>query len=95
MSLEFPTIPLRVVFTPESVPIICLGAHLLKLRTELRVSRTNLTNHIGATPNLIRNWEKRASSPSFVHRQPLATLFAKQEFVNQMKIVGRQLLLIP
>ena len=95
MSPEFPTNPLRVVFTPEPVSIIGLGARLLKFRTELRMSRTDLANHIGASPNMIRNWEKRASSPNFVHRQRLATLFAEQESIDQMKIVGRQLLLIP
>ena len=95
MSLEFPTNPLRVVFTPEPVPIVGLGERLLKFRTELRMSRADLANHIGASPNMIRNWEKRTSSPNFVHRQRLATLFAEQESIDSKKIVGHQLPLIP
>ena len=95
MSSDFPTNPLRVVFTPEPVPIVGLGERLLKLRADLRLSRTDLSNHIGASPNMIRNWEKRASSPNFVHRQRLAKLFTEQESINSMKIVGRQLPLIP
>ena len=95
MSPEFPTNPLRVVFTPEPVPIVGLGERLLKFRTELRMSRTDLANHIGASPNMVRNWEKRASSPRFVHRQRLAALFAERESMDQMKIVGHQLPLIP
>ena len=94
MSPEFPTNPLRVVFTPEPVPIIGLGERLLKFRTELRMSRTDLANHIGASPNMIRNWEKRASSPDFVHRQRLANLFDKQESIDPKMIVGRQLPLL-
>ena len=94
MSPEFPTNPLRVVFTPEPVPIVGLGERLLKFRTELRMSRSDLANHIGASPNMIRNWEKRASSPNFVHRQRLASLFADRESIDPEKIVGRQLSLL-
>ena len=94
MSPEFPTNPLRVVFTPEPVPIVGLGERLLKFRTELRMSRTDLANHIGASPNRIRNWEKRASIPNFVHRQRLASLFAESETMDPTKIFGRQLSLL-
>ena len=94
MSPEFPTNPLRVVFTPEPVPIVGLGERLLKFRTELRMNRTDLANHIGASPNMLRNWEKRASSPNFVHRQRLASLFAESETMDPTKIVGRQLPLL-
>ena len=94
MSPEFPTNPLRVVFTPEPVPIIGLGEQLLKFRTELGMSRTDLANHIGASPNMIRNWEKRTSSPNFAHRQRIANLFAERETIDPKKIVGRQLSLL-
>ena len=87
MSPEFPTNPLRVVFIPEPVPIVGLGERLLKLRTELRMSRTNLANHLGASPNMIRNWERRASSPNFVHRQRLASFFAEHESIDPEKVV--------
>ena len=85
MSPEFPTNPLRIVFTPEPVLIVGLGERLLKLRTELRMSRTNLANHLGASPNMIRNWERRASSPNFVYRQRISMWFAEFEPFDLLK----------
>ena len=85
MSPEFPTNPLRVVFTPEPVPIVGLGERILKLRSALRMSRSDLAFSIGASPNMIRNWEQRASSPNFVYRQRISMWFAEFEPFDLLK----------
>ena len=85
MSPEFPTNPLRIVFTPDPVPLVGLGERILKLRSALRMSRSDLAFSIGASPNMIRNWEQRASSPNFVYRQRISMWFAEFEPFDLLK----------
>ena len=55
MSPEIPTNLLRVVFTPEPVLVVSLGERMMQCRSELRMSRAELSNWLGASPNMIRN----------------------------------------
>ena len=64
-----------------------LGERIIQCRTALRMSRSDLANWLGASPNMIRNWERRASSPNFVHRQRLASFFAEHESIDPEKVV--------
>ena len=44
-----------------------------------------MANYIGASPNMIRNWEQRAGSPNFVHRLRLSMWFAEFERFDLLK----------
>ena len=63
MSPELPTNPLRGVFTPEPVLIVGLGERMSQCRAALRMRSRDLALEMGASPNMIRNWELRESIP--------------------------------